>query len=564
MTATVSDGRSETYQVFTLRAVADKDSIQPDILVNLTPQTPILPGQLATSTIRAQSYAAIASVTVQARGAGIGASDWQTVELDNAGRLRLTPAYPGLVELQVTATDIDGFSHTTTERLRVKDPADTSAPLLQWTGALQGLQAGSTPLRISYSTAISARLQDTQLMGYRLEIAPSVVGQSVQSLVWQSLGENDYAAQAIDAQTALATLDPHTLNNGVYQLRLTAWDLAGRSTTQMVSLLIDSSEKTQRVTTTDSLFSVGNHTLALTREMMPGSTQQDAGNWRLPLLDSQLTHDQALKDATGATAPWRQGTNVWLQLPTLANNDQAAVNLSFSLGLEPLGNNLYRPVFSQSQGWQLSVGDLNAQSVQLTLQGGRLYNAATGLAWVPSGFVATDKVGNRYQLSAQGKLSQVVFNDNTQWLVSDSGVTLVGDATQQARVQLIRDDKGRIERIVGMDSQGQLQSIVYRYDAQGQLVTARSLVGDSVNQRYGYQTDGSLLTAQTAGYLGAAVNWGDTTQNTWQGTLTATPTYLTFGVRESELASTRKAPGSTGSVIVAVHSTGNASVGVDG
>ena len=185
-------------------------------------------------------------MTVQARGAGIGASDWQTVELDNAGRLRLTPAYPGLVELQVTATDIDGFSHTTTEQLRVKDPADTSAPVLQWTGALQGLQAGSAPLRISDSTTISARLQDTQLMGYRLQIAPAVVGQSAQSLTWQTLGENDYAAQAIDAQTALATLDPHTLNNGVYQLRLTAWDLAGRSTTQMVSLLIDSSEKTQR------------------------------------------------------------------------------------------------------------------------------------------------------------------------------------------------------------------------------------------------------------------------------------------------------------------------------
>ena len=581
VTATVSDGRSEAFQVFTLRVVADKTSIQPDILVNLTPQTPILPGQLATATIRAQSYSSIAKVEVQARGAGIASSEWQTVQLDNAGRLRLTPTNPGLVEIQVTATDIDGFSHTTTQLLRVKDPADNSDPAIRWTGALTGATASSLPVTINKATDLIAGLQDSQLMGYRLELAPAKMGQAAQSLNWQTLASHDYAAQTIDSNVTLANLDPRLYNNGVYQLRVTAWDLTGRTTTQVVTVLIDSTDKVARTVATDSVFSLGNHSLALTRQLLTGQTavqQKDMGNWLLPLLDSQLTHDQPQTDSTGGAAPWREGAKVWLQLPNLsqntstgtgtdtgtATNDSTTANLSFTLGLQSLGNNLYRPVFTSSQGWQLTVGGLTSQPVQLTMQGSRLFDATTGLAWVPTSFVATDNAGTKYQLSGAGSIEQVVFSDNQSWLVSDNGVALVGDASQQTRVQFIRDDKGRIERIVGLASNGLLQSMVYRYDAQGQLVTARSLVGDSVNARYGYQADGSLLAADAKGYLGAAVQWADNSQNHWQGTLSNTPTHLTFGVRDSELQSTSKVAGATGSVIVAVRHTGNSQVNAEG
>ena len=70
--ATVSDGRNSTTNSFVLRVVADASANAPKLLVNLTPSTPVLPGQVVLATVRADAFSPIASITVQARGAGIG------------------------------------------------------------------------------------------------------------------------------------------------------------------------------------------------------------------------------------------------------------------------------------------------------------------------------------------------------------------------------------------------------------------------------------------------------------------------------------------------------------
>lgn len=179
ITAQVSDGRNTTSQTFTLRVVAEVAANAPKILVSTTPSTPAQPGQTIVATVRAQGYSPIQSLVVQVRGpalstgVGVDPTQWQTVALDGLGRLRLTPSQPGLIEVQVTATDQDGFSNTSTHTVRVKDPADTQAPALAWGGVLQNATAFSQPVTISELTAVQASLQEMQLMGYKLEIAPA-------------------------------------------------------------------------------------------------------------------------------------------------------------------------------------------------------------------------------------------------------------------------------------------------------------------------------------------------------------------------------------------------------
>ena len=171
--ATVSDGRNTLTRSFTLRVVADAAANAPKILINLTPSTPTLPGQPVVATVRAQAFSPIASISVQARGTGMGLADWQDVTLDALGRLRLSPGLPGLVELRVTATDVDGFSAVQTQTLRVRDPLDTRAPQLLWAGALGVDQAGNAPAVVNAPTLLQANLQELQLMGWVLEAAPS-------------------------------------------------------------------------------------------------------------------------------------------------------------------------------------------------------------------------------------------------------------------------------------------------------------------------------------------------------------------------------------------------------
>lgn len=59
---------------------------------------------------------------------------WTPVALDGLGRVRIRPSAPGLIELRVTAIDADGFTATTTQTVR--DPLDTAAPQLAFSGAL--------------------------------------------------------------------------------------------------------------------------------------------------------------------------------------------------------------------------------------------------------------------------------------------------------------------------------------------------------------------------------------------------------------------------------------------
>jgi hypothetical protein len=686
ITARVSDGAGSTAQTstqtFTLRVVADAQASAPAIVVDLTPSTPVLPGQTVLATVRASSYGNIASIRAQLQNAD---NTWTDLILDSAGRIKLAPAAPGLVNIRVTATDVDGFSNTTIQTIRVRDPQDKTAPTLAWGGALEAFSRFSSnstsptdasnpvnpvnikPANITRASLIQARLGEQQLMGWTLEITPAGDQNSTD---WTTLAEETTPASTVTGQRDLTELDPARLANGVYRLRLRAWDLQGRVSEIESRVIIDSPNKNlTQGATTDAVFQLGNHAFALTRALATdaltdaltgaGTSHQNNannafGNWTLPILDTQLTHDQAATDALGATNPWREGARVWLQVPgslgtaaTSATTSASTQYLSFTLGTQTeslvLGGavanttsnlagrpTVSHPVFtmnntssasstnntnSTNNGWTLSATTIDTQNglngmvgtgatntsttstIALQRQGTRLFDQTTGLPWQPAAYTLTGPDGTTYQLDATGKITNIQFTDGQQWIVSDAGIVLVdvsnttantnattANATTTARVNFQRNDQGLIVNVTGISagasstnagsaaSADSGQSIAYRYDTQGRLILARNLAGTTIlggtttnnptGNQIGYHADGSLITDPITANLGAMVNWiaaagaNNTTAtptNTWTGTLiSGTPINLSYTIRDSELASSIKTPGGTGSIIIAV------------
>lgn len=84
---------------------------------------------------------------------------------------------------------------------------------------------------LTQPTLLQARISERQLMGWQLQIARGDSG------VWTTLAgqesgngnqEPGFEVQSAAGLFDLATLDPARFANGVYQIRLTAWGLAGQ------------------------------------------------------------------------------------------------------------------------------------------------------------------------------------------------------------------------------------------------------------------------------------------------------------------------------------------------
>ena len=281
----------------------------------------------------------------------------------------------------------------------------TQAPQLAWNGVLQGATATNTPVTLSELTPlgtltpIQATLQEMQLMGYKLEIARGGAEEGAGTEIWTTLAEQSAPAENVAATLSPPSINPALLHNGAYSLRLSAWDLAGRTTTINARIIIDSANKTLSTqTASDATYSLAGHDLALTRMLevglpspLAGEGQgmggNDFGNWTIPALNTHLSSDQPATTAMGATAPWQEGARVWLQIPaSLSSANAAMMNLSFTLsttkevlGMTAGAPTVFHPVFSTSQGWTLAAhgtpspltGDLLAGSRPLRSGGGQ-------------------------------------------------------------------------------------------------------------------------------------------------------------------------------------------------
>ncbi len=541
ITVVAHDGHLSDRQTIVLRA--SLEPVPPTVLLELTPSFPAIPGQRVLVHAVADSFAAITSLRVFVAG--------QEVTLDADGRAYVTPTTPGKLDVRAVATDADGGVGETSAQLKTRDPADRSAPVVALDSAL-------TRGRLRAATPLLGTVQDINLDFWKLEIAHGADG------AFTLLAEGDASVDG-----TLATLDPATLSNGFYTLRLTARDIGGRtSTTTATFVEIDTDTKAgdYRRSDADLTVDLGGVGYTLVRQYSSLDTTPGAfgAGWSLPGRDIRFESNVAVtgREALGVYDAYAEGTRIWMTLP-----DGTRAAFRFAPVAETVGTvQFFRPAWIADDGgaWTLASTD-----VLLTKGGTKFYAAATAQPYNPmapgfdgADFTLTGPDGTRYVLDAADGVQQIVTTTGKRLFVSDNGVTAENGAT----LQFLRDAGGRIERAVAPDG----TTLVYQYGAAGELLAVRNLTSGA-GARYAYEAgrlasvvvvgqsgfgieyaaDGSVRTLPVIADLGGSAEF---TGDVPEGDLAAGATALyAFSVRASEIAATNG-----GQLILRVAVTGSA------
>ncbi len=523
----VSDGIDSDDQSAILRASLTPAG--PTVRVELTPSFPVEPGKQVLLHPLASSLSEIVELTIKVNG--------QTLPLDALGRASFVPTSPGKVPVVATAVDADGLTSTAELFVRVRDASDTEPPVV-------GFGTGTDGLRIKTATDLVGTVNDTNLDFWQLEIRP----QSSQQWIELAAGESPIAA------STLASIDPGTWSNGFYLLRLTARDIAGRTSKAAAMIEINSATKSGQFTRSESDLSVllGGETFEFVRGYDSFSSNHPGGSgfgWRWSSREMQIETNAGVtgRESLGVFVPYSVGTRLYMTLP----NGQRAGFTFAPTEIKQAGVTYFRPNWIADSGVDFTLQSADAV---LTRAGNRFYDLKTSRPYHPSGdryrannFTLTAPNATIYGINAAGKAVSQVKPSGTKLILSDSAVI----APNGDRIDIVRGEGGRIASITS--TQGQ---VVYSYDAIGNLVSAvNSATFASV--RYGYETTATnrltLIASSQAG--GESIAYGPTVVSQpigsdlgsafrYVGVATAgthvagqTERYA-FTIRDSELAST--------------------------
>ncbi len=535
---TVSDSQLAVSETAVINALLASQA--PTVTLTVTPSFPAQPGQQVVVHATATGIAAIASLSLVMNG--------QAVSLDAQGRYFFTATAPGRVQFQATATDVGGQVGQAIAVVKVLDLADTVPPAVS-------LDSSLSNAILTQPKDVIGTVLDSNLDSWTLNIA----------LLGSTTSTTLASGTAPVTNATLASLDPGTLQNGVYVLTLTATDIAGRTSQQTVTLQIDSASKSGQYlrSETDLVVPFGATTVNVTRvydSLARNEISSFGYGWSLAVEDTSLQTSvpPTGNEASGIYNPFIQGTRVYLTLPT---GQRVGFTFTPQRRDQP-GVTSYTPAYVADAGvnWQLS-----SAAAVLIRGGAGFYDAQTGLPYNPasglfvgSEYTLTAPDGTIYDIDAARGVQKEILPGGEQLYYSGSGIT----SSTGVAVQFIRDAMGRITTVEAPDG----TRVVYTYDAQGNLASAHNtLTGQS--SRYGYSaSDPHLLTdaSAPASGSGAAVTYGPTVNvvpitadlggttqflaHDYNGNLAGNATgSFTFLLTAAEIAST-----STGTVLVSI------------
>ncbi len=462
-----SDGKRQAQQTMSL--VVTNDIVVPFVQMELVPSFPATPNENVQVRVTASSRVGIQSVKLFADGV--------EVPLNPQGFATLRSTAPGQVVLEAIAEDRQGVVGRTTKQLKVRDVTDTSPPI-----AL--LDASLATRVISQRSVINGRVSDSNLDVWRLEMAPWGTNEFV---------ELNRSIRTVDGR--LTEIDPASLANGVYRLRLSATDISGRSSAVESKLEINSSNKSAvyRWAESEVALEKAFGTIRLTRVYdsslnLPGTSFGEG--WRWAELDYLVQSDtpRTGREVLGVYEPMRDGTRVYVSLP---NGNR--VGFTFAPEATSIGAlTFYKP------RWQADPGagaELRSVEAMLTRAEGKYYELGSGLPYHPSNNLfdgANYRIklagGEEYFLDAVGRTTEIVFGPGCSVLVSDNGIAPDGIA----QISIVRDAAGRVTRV----SNGPTGYLEYRYDVSGRLTAVTDDVG-TIHAAYRYDEQSRLAIAHS-------------------------------------------------------------------
>jgi RHS repeat-associated protein len=441
----VDDGWGGTArQLYTL-------TVQPDAqapVVHLdAPASPADLGATATFVVNA-----VDDVGVTARSLTVNGLP---VVLDANGRATLTLTTAGLLTVVASATDRAGNRGTDTFTLQVVDPRDVAAPNVEIT----------TPAEDAVVTApvdVLGTASDDNLLSYTLSLA--------------RFGTDDFVefARGTSSVTGgvLGRLDPSTLSNDSYILRLTAVDAGGHESTVDRGLSVAGGLKLGdfRLSFTDLTIPVAGVPITLTRtyDTLNAGTQDDFGyGWRLEFRNMDLRTNVA---RTGQEEdliynPFRDGTRVYVTQPG-GKREGFTFQPQLAPGLCGSFLGIYFPAFVADPG---VTSTLSVEKHELFRTTDGYFDQAADLPFNPlspafgNKFTLSTQDGLAYEINATtGDLFTVTDRNGNSLSFTDAGVV----STAGPGIAFDRDPQGRIVGVT--DPMG--KRIAYQYDTRGDLV----------------------------------------------------------------------------------------------
>jgi RHS repeat-associated protein len=423
-----------TDQTFPLTVTADTQAPSVSIL-----QTTNLanPGDTITLQVLATDNVAVSSLTLTANNTPL--------TLDANGITTYTATVPGMVNLVATARDPSGNVGTGTANIRVFDPADTTPPVALITSPAYGDS-------VTYLTQVTGTVTDQNLEFYRLEYSPA--------------GQNQWTQFASGTQQVtngpLGTFDPTLLEDGSYDIRLTAQDIDGHITYSQIAVGVSGAAKigTFHLEYTDLNVPLAGIPITIKRvyDTTQANEQGDFGfGWQMTVFNPNIRETVPVTTSGffGAS-PFRTGTRVYLTNPS-------GTREGFTFDPTPeaaLLGTLWHPRFVADPGVydKLTVDDVPMSQRADGTFGLYLF----GFAYNPDDYRLTTPDGTVFQYNQFTGLHTATDRNGNSITVTANGIT----SSLGQSIPFVRDAQGRITRIT--DPAG--KTIVYQYDAAGNLI----------------------------------------------------------------------------------------------
>jgi RHS repeat-associated protein len=476
-TATDPLGLHGSTSVLLVVTQASTDFLRPVVTLTATPDTTTVGGtiQLALAVSDASGIL-LRELTV----------DGQAVALDEAGHGSFSSPTPGIFRAVGSALDAAGNRGEATVELRFQTAGDSTLPTVAITDPANGDE-------VPAAVDIVGTASDANLLRY--------------TLAYSVKDRNEFRSFAYGSTSVVAgvlgRLDTTLMENGIYDLRLTAEDRSGNTAVAQSVIQVTAQLKIGAVSLLfkDMQVPVSGIPIALNRTY--DSRDKGKGDfgygWRLDVTTVKLSLSGPLSEAWYQTL---SGLLVYRLVPTGPHYamvdypdgtweafemrlDPNAVQFESFMGLD------VEVSFAPYPGTYSSLTALGTNVVTLVDNAPGpvvLYDVNQYEPYEPARFQLTTREGGQLVLRANGGVESITDANDNVTTFSATGIT----HSSGRGLQIQRDAENRITQVT--DPVG--NSVTYAYDPYGDLVAVTNQVGDTT--RFIYDGDHNLVDMITA------------------------------------------------------------------